>query len=229
MLAADPAAAAPGTAAEAIELVQKAAQELTVIDEQVHQAEITVAEQQQAAAGAAAAAAAAQPPWPPTSRSCGPSPQSGYTGENQSRVAAFLTSESAAELVQQMTTLDMIAAHTNAVIARVAAAQDAAEEAQAAADAAAATAEAGLAELEAQQAEVQQRVEQYQADFARLTAEERAPSPPRSPVRRCPPVGDELPSPPAAPPPPHRRPRSRRSATPTSGAPPARTPSTARA
>ena len=43
--------------------------------------------------------------------------QSGYTGKTQSRVAAFLTSESADELVQQMTTLDMIAAHTNSVVA----------------------------------------------------------------------------------------------------------------
>ena len=168
------ASAAPGTAAEAMEQVQKAAQELTVVDEQVHQAEITVAEQRDAAQVADAAAAEAQhalDAYEPQLRAIA---ASGYTAENQSRVAAFLTSESATELVQQMTTLDMIAAHTNELIAHVAVLQDAAEEAQAAADAAAATAEAGLAELEAQQAEVQQRVEQYQADFARLTAEERA-------------------------------------------------------
>ena len=56
---------------------------------------------------------------------------SGYTGENQSRMAAFLTSDSATELVQQMTTLDMIAVHTNEIIAEVSVLQDAAEVAEA--------------------------------------------------------------------------------------------------
>ena len=89
-------------------------------------------------------------------------------------MAAFLTSDSAAELVQQMTTLDMIAVHTNEIIAEVAVLQDAAEAAETEAANAAATAEQALAELEGQQAEVQKRIDQYQADFARLTAEEQA-------------------------------------------------------
>jgi cell wall-associated NlpC family hydrolase len=168
------ASAEPGTAAEAMEQVRKAAQELTVIDEQVHQAEVTVGEQRATADAAAAAAAEAQravDAYEPQLRAIA---HTGFTGENQSRVAAFLTSDSATDLVQQMTTLDLIAAHTNEVIAHVAALQDVAEEAQAVADEAAARAEAGLAELQAQQAEVQKRVEQYQADFARLSAEEQA-------------------------------------------------------
>jgi len=168
------ASAEPGTAAEAREQVQQAAQELTIIDEQVHQAEITVAEQRavaQTAAAAADEAQAALAEYEPILRAIA---TSGYTGENQSRVAAFLTSDSASELVQQMTTLDMIAVHTNEIIAQVAVLQDAAELAQAAADEAAATAEAGLAELQAQQGEVQKRIDQYQADFARLSAEEQA-------------------------------------------------------
>jgi cell wall-associated NlpC family hydrolase len=71
-----------------------------------------------------------------------------------------------------MTTLDVIAAHTNSVISRVAAAQNAAAKAQAAADQAAATAQAGLAQLKQQQAEVQKRVAAYQGDFSRLSAAE---------------------------------------------------------
>jgi peptidoglycan DL-endopeptidase CwlO len=168
------ASAEPGTAAEAMELVRTAAQELTVIDEQVHQAELTVAAQQEAAQAAAAEAVTAQEAldaYEPQLRAIA---QTGYTADNQSRMAAFLTSESATELVQQMTTLDVIAAHTDEVIAEVAVLQDRAEAAQLAADQAAATAEAGLAELQAQQAEVQQRVEAYQADFARLSAAEQA-------------------------------------------------------
>jgi cell wall-associated NlpC family hydrolase len=168
------AGAAPGSAAEASELVRKAAEQLTVVDEQVHEAEVTVAAQQEAAAAAARDAAAAQTAlsaYEPQLRAIA---QSGYTGKTQSRFAAFLTSESASELVQQMTTLDMIAAHTNSVISEVAAAQDVARQAQEAADQAAATATAGLEQLQAQQAEVKNQVAAYQADFARLSAAEQA-------------------------------------------------------
>jgi cell wall-associated NlpC family hydrolase len=167
-----PAGAAPGTAAQASDLVRKAGQQLTLVDEQVHEAEVTVAAQQQAAAAAAADAAAAHAAvaaYEPQLRAIA---HSGYTGKAQSRFAAFLTSDSAAELVQQMTTLDVIAAHTNSVVSSVAAAQTAAQQAQAAADQAAAKAEAGLEQLKAQQAEVQKQVAAYQADFARLSASE---------------------------------------------------------
>jgi cell wall-associated NlpC family hydrolase len=174
VLAPAPASAAPGTAAEAAKLVQEAAQQLTTIDEQVHEGKLIVAAQQEAAATAAAQAAearAALAVYEPQLRAIA---QSGYTGKTQSRVAAFLTSESAAELVQQMTTLDMIAAHTNTVVTEVAAARAAAEQVQAEADAAAATAKAGLDQLAAQQAEVEKLARKYQADFDRLTAAEQA-------------------------------------------------------
>jgi cell wall-associated NlpC family hydrolase len=174
VLAPSPAAADPTTSAQAQALAREAAQQLTAVDEQLHEAELIVAAQQQTATDAAAQAAAAQEAldvYTPRIRAIA---QTGFTVENQSRVAAFLTSDSAADFVQQMTTLDMIAAHTSAVVAEVAAAQDAAEEAQAAADQAAATARAGLEQLQAQKSEVQQRIADYQADFARLSAEEQA-------------------------------------------------------
>jgi cell wall-associated NlpC family hydrolase len=174
LLAPSTATADPADAATASRLAQKAAQELTVIDEQVHDAEVTVAAQQATAAAAAeqaAAARAALAVYQPQLRAIA---QSGYTGKSQSRMAAFLTSNSADELVQQMTTLDMIAHHTNGVVAQVAAAQAAAAQAQADADAAAAQAQAGLDQLEAQQAEVQKKVADYRATFARLTAAEQA-------------------------------------------------------
>jgi cell wall-associated NlpC family hydrolase len=172
LLAPAPAGAAPGSAAQASELVRKAAEQLAAVDEQVHEAEVTVAAQQQAAEAAAAdaaAAGAAVAAYAPQIRAIA---QLGYTGKTQSRVAAFLTSDSAAELVQQMTTLDMIAEHTDAVISGVAAAQAAAQHAQATADQAAATAQAGLQQLKGQQAQVKKQVAAYQADFARLSAAE---------------------------------------------------------
>ena len=172
VLAPTTAGAAPGTAAEAGALLQETAQRLTVLDEQMHEAELTVAAQQEAAAAAAEQAAAAQAAlavYEPQLRAIA---QSGYTGKSQSRVAAFLTSDSADELVQQMTTLDMIAAHTNALVGEVAVAQAAAAQAQASADQLAATAQAGLAQLEEQRAAVQKEAAGYQADFARLSAAE---------------------------------------------------------
>jgi peptidoglycan DL-endopeptidase CwlO len=191
------AGAAPNNAADASKLVRDAAQELTVIDEQVHEAEIAVAEQQRAAAAAAEQAAvahAALAVYEPQLRAIA---QSGYTGKSQSRVAAFLTSESAEELVQQMTTLDMLAHHTNGVVAEVAAAQAVATQAQAAADQAAATAEASLAQLEGQQAEVQKKVADYQADFARLSAAEQAAvtTALAGPALRAPSIGSLPPAP----------------------------------
>jgi len=174
LLAPAPAAAEPTNAAQARALVEEAAQQLTAIDEQVHEAELIVAAQQATAADAAASAAVAHEAlavYTPQIRAIA---QSAFTAENQSRVAAFLTSDSADELVQQMTTLDLIADHTNSVIVEVAAAQTAAQQAQAAADQAAVNAQAGLDQLQAQKAEVQQKIDAYQADFARLSATEQA-------------------------------------------------------
>jgi peptidoglycan DL-endopeptidase CwlO len=168
------ATAAPGTSAQAGKLVEAAAQQLTLIDEQVQQAQLTVAAQIRAASLArrdAVLAKAALARFEPQMRAIA---QSGYAAKTQSRMAAFLTSTSATELVQQMTTLDMIATHTESVIAKVAAAQDAARTAQSTAVRLATRAQQGLDELKAQQATVQKRVDAYKADFARLSAAEQA-------------------------------------------------------
>jgi peptidoglycan DL-endopeptidase CwlO len=165
------AGATPGTADEAARLVAETGRQLAALDEQVHEAQLTVAAQQQAAADAAARAAQAE------GVLAGYGPQlaaiAQTAGTSQSRMAAFLTSESAADVVQQMTTLDLIAAHTEGLLAEVSIAQRAAEQARADADAAAAQATASLAELERQRAEVQTRVDAYEADFDRLSAAER--------------------------------------------------------
>lgn len=174
VLAPASAAAAPSTADEAQRLVTEAGRQLTVLDEQVHQAELTVAAQQQAATEADRAADLAEDTlaqWEPAIRAIA---QSGYTGTTRSRVAAFLGSDSADDLVAQMTTIDLLAEHTDGVLTEVAAAQARADEARAAADAAAAEATAALATLQEQQAQVRAQVEQYEADFARLTAAEQA-------------------------------------------------------
>ncbi|MGY1630827.1 C40 family peptidase [Geodermatophilus sp. SYSU D01186] len=174
VLAPATAGATPTTAADAARLVEETGQQLTDLDEQVHSAQLLVAEQQQVAAAAAQTAEQAHAEvarYEPQLRAFA---QSGWTSHSQSRVAAFLTGDSAADVVQQMTTLDLIASHTEGLLTEVAAAQDAAQEAQAQADAAAAQATAALAELERQKADVQARVDAYEADFERLSEEEQA-------------------------------------------------------
>ena len=172
VLTPSPAGAAPSTAAEAGQLVRKAAQELTVVDEKLHEAELIVAEQRKAAQAAAEQAAVAHEAvavYEPQLRAIA---QSAHTGRTQSRMAAFLTSRSATELVQQVTTLDLIAARTNAVVADAARAQRAARDAQRTADEATALAEAGAQQLREQKAEVEKRAAAYRSDFARLSAAE---------------------------------------------------------
>jgi cell wall-associated NlpC family hydrolase len=153
-------------------MVERTAQQLTVIDEQIQQAEITVAGEQQAAARAAAEAAAAKKgvdAFEPELRAIA---QSGLAGGSRSRVAAFLTSSSATDLVQEMTTLDVIAEHTEALLVKVAAAQRVADRAKAAAEAADARARASLATLQEQQQQLQSAAASYKAAFSRLTAGE---------------------------------------------------------
>lgn len=168
------ASAAPGDAADVEARMAETAQQLTLIDAQLDEAELTVAAQQEAAVAAAARVAEAQAAldaYQPQLRAVA---QARYTSSGQSRLAALLSSESADQLVRQMTTLDVIADRTNAVLAEVASVQRAAEAAQLAADQAAAQARAGLEQLQAQEAEAQERIDRYQAEFARLSAEEQA-------------------------------------------------------
>jgi peptidoglycan DL-endopeptidase CwlO len=166
------ATAAPGSVAEAATLMAQAAQQLTVVEAQLHEAEETVAALQAAAATAASEAEAARQALAVHEPQIRAIVTSSFTSTTQYQVSAFLTSGSVDDLVRQMTTLDVIATHTNSVIADAAAARVAAEEAQAAADQAAATAQDGLDQLEEQQAEVERRAAEYRSDHDRLSAEE---------------------------------------------------------
>jgi cell wall-associated NlpC family hydrolase len=167
-------AAPPGSAADAARLAAQTAQQLTLVDEQVREAQQQVAAEQKAAADAHARAAVAQAAvdaYAPQLRAIA---QAGLTEGGQSRVAAFLTSQSATTVVQRMTTLDMIASHTESVIAQVGLAQQAAQKAKADADAAAAKAQASLAALQQQEKTLQDQAGAYRASYAQLSAAEQA-------------------------------------------------------
>ena len=172
LVAPSPAGAVPGTAAEVTSLMQETARQLTLIDGQLHEAGEIVAAQQQAAATAAEQARAAQAALDVYRPQLLAIAQTSYMNQNQTGMAAFLTSRSATDLVQQMLTLDMIAAHTNSVVAEVAAAHTEAQLAQAEADAAAATAVAGGAPRAEQKATAEKQLADYKTAFDLLTAAE---------------------------------------------------------
>ncbi len=170
VLAPAPAGAAPATPGEARQAVVAAGVRLRELDEQVQQATATAREQQAAAAAAGATADQAQVAVDALAPQLRAIALSGYTGSTRSRVAAFLTSGSAEDLVAQMTTLDQLAVHADGVVAQVAAARDAARSAQTAAAAAQAQAQASVADLNEQKAALQKQLEGYQADVTRLSA-----------------------------------------------------------
>jgi cell wall-associated NlpC family hydrolase len=162
--------AAPTTAEQARQAVTETGQQLSALDEQVHQA-TEAAEQQQATADAAAGTAAqAKTQLDQLQPQLSAIAQTGYVGTTRGRLAAFLTSGSADDLIEQMNTLDLLASHADEVVAQAAAARTAAEQAQLDATAAAAAAVAAEADLQAQKDALEDELAGYQADFARLSA-----------------------------------------------------------
>ncbi len=174
VLAPATATAAPTTPEQARQAVTDAGAKLREIDEQVHQATATAQEQRAAAEAAGQAAAQAQVAVTALEPQLRAVAQAGYSGSSRSRIAAFLTSESADELIDQMSTLTQLAVHADDVVARVAVARDAATQAQQAAEAAQAQAEASVADLENQQRALREQLAGYEADYARLSAADQA-------------------------------------------------------
>jgi len=164
------ASAAPSTADQARQAVADTGAQLEAIGEKVNEATATAQQQQAAADAAAAVAAQAQAQLDALEPQLRAIAQTGYVGTTRGRLAAFLTSGSAEDLIEQMTTLDQLASHADDVVAQAAAARSAAEQAQADATAAAAAATAAEADLATQQDQLQDQLTGYKADFARLSA-----------------------------------------------------------
>ncbi|MCO7221091.1 C40 family peptidase [Klenkia sp. PcliD-1-E] len=173
-LAGGPATAAPTTAAEAADAVAQAAQQVEALGEQVNDAELAVADKQAAAAASQAAADTAAAAVTALQPQVDAIVRSGFVDGVPSGIETVLTSGSADEMLQRVSTINQLTDHTDAVLGQLAAAQQAAQQARADADAAAATAATALADLQAQQDQVQAQLAGYRADYARLSAPERA-------------------------------------------------------
>ncbi len=168
------ASAAPTPTEQARQSVARAAQELEAVGEQVNQAAGAAQQQQVAATEAGAAAAAAQAELDRLQPALAAIAQAGYIGTTRGQLAAFLTSGSVDDLVQQLNTLDELADHADDVVAAAAAARATAEQAQLAAADAAVAAETAAAELAARQQQLEDDLAGYQADLARLSATDQA-------------------------------------------------------
>jgi cell wall-associated NlpC family hydrolase len=163
---------APATAKEAAELMAARAHDLEVVTEQFNTARDQLQTQQAAAKAAADALAKAQADLATAQAQVRGIARSAFTGESTSGFSAMMTSDSADEFVDKMSTLQMVADHQNELLDQVAAASQAATQAQGDAAKAAADAQATYDKVAAQQADLQAQVNKYQADFSRLSAAE---------------------------------------------------------
>ncbi|MPQ97662.1 NlpC/P60 family protein [Modestobacter sp. I12A-02628] len=168
------ATAAPASSAEAAELVAAASRELEVVTEQVNEATVTLEQQDAAAVAAAQAALDAQARVDAVEGQLRQVARSAYTGDSLARFSALMTSDSPDQFIAQVSTLDVIAAHTSDIVDAAALAATAAEQTRADADAAAAAAAQTLQQVTGQRDALQSRITGYQADFLALSAAEQA-------------------------------------------------------
>ncbi len=151
-----PAQAAPTTSGEAAELVAARGHELEVLSERFNEARVALAAQQEATRAAAATMEQATAELAVAQQHVRGLARTAYTGEGLGSFQALLTSDSADAFVDRMATLQLVAGHQSGILERAAGASVAAAQAQAT----------------AQQAALQAEVDQYRAEFAKLSAQE---------------------------------------------------------
>ncbi len=170
----------PGTAAadpdrattpeQAIQLVTEADHELEVVTEQLNEAKVVLEQQQAAVAAAEQTAAEAQARLDALDGQIRQLARTAYTGDSFSELDVMLSSDSAEEFLHQLGTLNAIAGHTNDLVTEIAVVSENAVTAKAAADKATAEAQAAVDSISAQQAELEKKIEDYQRQYAALTA-----------------------------------------------------------
>ncbi|MCO7218239.1 NlpC/P60 family protein [Klenkia sp. PcliD-1-E] len=176
-----PAQAAPGdtaeptTAAEAAQLVADRGHQLEVLTEQFNDARVALEADQAAQTQAVADAQAAQAGFEAARSSVTSVARTAYQGGSQLvGLQTFLSASSAGEFVEQAATLDLLSAHSTEVLTQAQQANDAATAAQQEAEQATAQAQAQLDTVTAQQDQLNAEIAEYQAQYERLSAAERA-------------------------------------------------------
>jgi cell wall-associated NlpC family hydrolase len=173
LFTAAPAQAAPATTAEAAQMVAARGHELEAVTEKFNEARATLDTQRAAAQAAAAQLQQATAALASAQQQVRGIARSAWTGEGLSSFQALMTSDSATDFVDRMSTLQLVAGHQNGIVQAAAGANVAAAQAQAAAEDAAATAKATYDTVAAQQADLKKQVADYQAVYDRLSAAEK--------------------------------------------------------
>jgi cell wall-associated NlpC family hydrolase len=163
----------PTSAAEAAALVAARGHELEVLTEEFNEAREVLAGQQAAAQAAAAKASEAQAAVALAQDSVVGVARTAFTGESMGSFHALMTSESADEFVNRVTLLQAVAGHHGELLHAAVAAGEVAAQAQIVAARAAGEAQQQYDTVARQQADLQAQITQYQADYARLSADER--------------------------------------------------------
>ena len=173
LFSAVPAQAAPATSAEAAQLIAARGHELEVVTEQFNEARETLEAQRATAQAAAAQLEQAAAALGAARQQVRGIARSAWTGEGLNSFQALMTSDSADDFVDRMSTLQLVAGHQNGIVEAAAGANVAAAQAQAAAQDATAAAQATYDKVAAQQADLQKQVAEYQAVYDRLSADEK--------------------------------------------------------
>ena len=163
----------PTTAADAAALVAARGHELEVLTEEFNEARETLAGQQAAAQAAAAAVTEAQEAVTAAQESLVGVARTAFTGDTMGSFQALMTSDSADEFVNRVTLLQAVAGHQGELLEAAVVAGETAAQAQAEADRAATEAQTQYDAVARQQADLQTQIAGYQADYTRLSAEER--------------------------------------------------------
>ncbi|SNS85907.1 Cell wall-associated hydrolase, NlpC family [Geodermatophilus pulveris] len=163
----------PTTAAAAAALVAARGHELEVLTEDFNEAREEMAGQQAAAQAAAAAVTEAERAVTAAQDAVVGVARSAFTGESMGSFRAMMTSGSADEFVDRVTLLQAVAGHQGELLERAVAAGEAAGQARVVAERAAGEAQRQYDAVARQQADLQAQITAYQADYARLSAEER--------------------------------------------------------
>jgi cell wall-associated NlpC family hydrolase len=163
----------PTTAAEAAALVAARGHELEVLTEDFNEARELLAGQQAAAQAAAAAVTEAQATAATARESVVGVARTAFTGDSMGSFQALMTSDSAEEFVNRVTLLQAVAGHQGELLDAAVVAGEAAAQARIVADRAAGEAQQQYDAVARQQADLQAQIAGYQADYARLSADER--------------------------------------------------------
>ncbi len=144
-----------------------------MLTEEFNEARETLAGQQAAAQAAAAAVTEAQKAVTAAQESLVGVARTAFTGDTMGSFQALMTSDSAEEFVNRVTLLQAVAGHQGELLEAAVAAGEVATQAQVVADRAATEAQTQYDAVARQQADLQTQIAGYQADYTRLSAEER--------------------------------------------------------